>query len=441
MGSITETRTAVSPEDEIEESSELCLLAVVRGVPSRHRISGAAITLGRSDEADLVIADPDVSRLHAKLVHDTALGIEDLESFNGTFVAGQRLLPGERRTLRAGDVIQIGGATILVQRADEDERRVLANGTTSASMSEIRAIAERVANSMLSVLFVGETGVGKEVMAELVHQRSPRAARPFLRLNCAALSEPLLESELFGHERGAFTGAHQGKPGLLEVASGGTVFLDEVTELPITLQAKLLRVFEAREVMPVGALAPRPIDVRFVCATNRRIEDEIAEHRFRDDLYYRLNGITLEIPPLRRRLGEIESLANQFLAQACASAGGPPPRWSPAALAAMCGYRWPGNIRELKNVVERAAVVNACGSDGLVGVEHLPPEIVAGATTHTDEEEQLKSQLGDLERRRIVEALEASAGNQSRAAKLLGVARNTLIARMKAFGLTARRRS
>jgi DNA-binding NtrC family response regulator len=291
------------------------------------------------------------------------------------------------------------------------------------AMRELYRIVDRVAQGTISVLLLGETGVGKEVVAQAIHDRSQRKEQLFLRLNCAALSETLVESELFGYEKGAFTGADKAKQGLLEVAAGGTLFLDEAGELPLGTQAKLLRVIEQREVLRVGALKARPIDVRLVAATNRDLEAEVAAGRFRRDLFYRLNGATLSIPPLRDRKNEIEPLAAVFLERAAHELGlSRPPRLSPATLEMMRAYAWPGNIRELRNVIERAVLL--CEGD-TVEPKHLPFEKIS--TSWPDR--SVKLELTDTERaqkERILAALEQCAGNQTRAAEMLGVARQTL---------------
>ncbi len=290
------------------------------------------------------------------------------------------------------------------------------------------AIIAQVAPSMISVLIIGETGVGKERLASALHARSPRSAAPFLAINCAALSEALFESELFGHERGAFTGADRAKPGLLEAAAGGTLFLDELGEMPLGLQAKLLRVLEQREVLRVGAVQPRPIDVRIVSATNRDLRAEVAARRFRQDLFFRLNGVAIVIPPLRERRSEIEPLARHFLREASAASGrARPPELPEDAIAALEEHDWPGNVRELRNTIERAVIL--C-TDGVIRHEHLQlgrlgaPGEAAPEGLSPDEQE---------ERRRIVEALERCVGNQSYAAEALGISRRMLISRLEKY--------
>jgi transcriptional regulator with GAF, ATPase, and Fis domain len=320
-------------------------------------------------------------------------------------------------------------------------------------MKRLYALVDRVAAGTISVLLLGETGVGKEIFARAVHDRSPRRDRPFLRLNSAAISESLLESELFGHEKGAFTGATATKRGLLEAADGGTVFLDEVGELPPSIQAKLLRVLEAREVLPVGGRQPRAVDVRFVAATNRDLEAEAMRGGFRQDLYFRLSGATIVIPPLRDRVEEIEPMANAFVAQAAASIGATcAPTIASQVLDLLRTYEWPGNIRELRNVMERAVLLS---TSDRIGLEHVPVEKLMRTTAARPSEGDGGATDGDAgrparplpplpagieltaadlkERQRILDALAAAAGNQSRAAEQLGIARRTLTSRLDRF--------
>jgi DNA-binding NtrC family response regulator len=305
----------------------------------------------------------------------------------------------------------------------------------SERMREIYDVLGRIAGGDISVLLLGETGVGKEIVAEAVHRMSPRAARPFLRLNCAALSETLLESELFGHEKGSFTGALVAKPGLLETAAGGTVFLDEIGELPMSAQVKLLRVLEERKVLRVGGLTPGTIDVRFVAATNRDLDAEIRRGAFREDLFYRLNGFSVAIPPLRERPTEVEPLARHFVAEFCRrNARYPEPELAPAALAWLVGYRWPGNIRELRNLVERAVLL--CTGDAIT-LDHLPIDKLERAQPAPAPAPVVKN---DDERARITAALDQCGGNQTRAAVVLGISRRTLLNRLDELGLVRPRK-
>jgi two-component system response regulator AtoC len=324
------------------------------------------------------------------------------------------------------------------------------------AMCELYRVVDRVAAGTISVMLLGETGVGKEVVAEAVHRRSPRRNAPFVRLNCAALSESLLESELFGHEKGAFTGADATKPGLLETASGGTVFLDEVGELPVALQAKLLRVIDERKVLRVGGLQPRPIDVRILSATNRDLEQEVLRRAFRADLFFRLNGISLIIPPLRQRPAEIVPLVEAYVAHLSSAIGVAAPEVSDDAIAMLERYSWPGNIRELKNFIERAILL--C-TDGTIRPEHLPVEKMRATLLATAPEDLPRPPAPDAdlfladgpeadltdaerrERRAIVEALEACGGNQTAAAKKIGVSRRTLVSRLDKYAIPRPRKS
>jgi two-component system response regulator AtoC len=309
--------------------------------------------------------------------------------------------------------------------------------TARPTMARLERLIDRVAPGAISVLILGETGAGKEVTAQAIHDRSPRRGGPFVQLNCAALSESLIESELFGFERGAFTGAVQAKPGLLETANGGTLFLDEVGELPLSTQAKLLRVLEERRVLRVGALKPVAIDVRILSATNRDLEQEITSGRFREDLYFRLNGITLVVPPLRERKDEIARLAELFVVRAAQADRREPPRLTAEARAKLEAHAWPGNVRELRNVVERAVLL----ATDKIEPQHLPldrgPRAAAApvAASPAAPAGPLEPQMQAYERDRIVRALEATGGNQTKAAELLGIARRTLINRLEQYGI------
>ncbi len=324
------------------------------------------------------------------------------------------------------------------------ERETVSGG----AIDRLTPIVERVAAGVIPVLIVGETGVGKDVLASQIHALSPRAHRAFVCVNCAAFPEQLLESELFGYERGAFTGAMQRKLGILESADGGTVFLDELGELPLAVQAKLLRVLDQREVLPLGALKPRRIDVRFVAATNRDLELEVQRGTFREDLYYRLNAVVIVVPPLRERVAEIEPLARTFVLRAARELALPrPPAIGPAAMRLLERYPWPGNVRELRNVIDRAVLLAGDGKE--IAPEHLPAEKMGRVLPSRDSPRAHRAiaavpappptpshpAFAPEERARVLAALEKCSGNQTHAAKLLGVSRRTLISRIEAYGL------
>jgi two-component system response regulator AtoC len=355
-----------------------------------------------------------VSREHARLVFGDEVSIRDLGSSNGTRVGGQPVAPNTERRIAPGDLVEVGSAYLTLQRT----------GSRAKSSSPERDLVARVAESELSVLLLGETGVGKEIAAHRLHSLSRRSKGPFVDLDSAALSESLLESELFGHERGAFTGAVGAKAGLLEAGNGGSVFIDEVGELPPSTQAKLLRAIEDRTIRRLGSVTPRPIDVRFISATNRPIEQMVAAGTFRRDLYFRLAGMTIRLPPLRERLEELPRLAEELLQAACQREGRALVRLSNRALAHLRQHSFPGNVRELKNIVERAIVL----SDGArIEPEHLvfdSAELAPSGTLAPDDE--LAS---------IRAALEKAGGNQTRAAEMLGISRRTLVNRMNQYAL------
>jgi len=313
----------------------------------------------------------------------------------------------------------------------------------SPAMLAIYEQVDAVARGGITVLILGETGVGKDVLARSVHERSERAGKPFLRLNCAALAEPLLESELFGHEKGSFTGALANKPGLLQSAAGGTVFLDEIGEFPQRLQPKLLQVLENREILSVGSVKPRAIDVRFVAATNRDLEAEALSGEFRSDLYYRLAGFTFVIPPLRERREDILPLALEFLRRLSIEQGrSSTVRIRDDAAIHLLDYAWPGNVRELRNVIERALVL--CDGQS-IGPEHLPLDkmrsvvLVSQPKPSVGNQRDTELPIADLgadelaERQRILDVLAECAGNQSQAAEVLGISRSTLVNRLNTY--------
>ncbi|MBS1152807.1 MAG: uncharacterized protein H6Q89_4505 [Myxococcaceae bacterium] len=531
---------------------------------------GGQLVIGRADECHIQVDVPALSRKHALIRVGPPLTVEDLGSVNGTRLRGEKLVSGTRAPLRAGDAIEAGPLTIVVQRdkAPVDARprrlwthgyfegrleeecaraetsgvvfsvlRLKLQGTSSPQLVQdtmaallaptdviasygpgeyeaiiagaspavlvqklslaldkrdaqvligaatwgkdgrdpdallfeanrrvevekatgervalggvsvkgvivadpqmvaLHALVKKVAAGDISVLLLGETGVGKEIFAEALHAASPRAGKPFQKFNCAAFTETLLESELFGHEKGAFTGAVKAKVGLIESANGGSVLLDEVGEMPLSTQAKLLRVLEAKEVLRVGDVRPRPIDVRFIAATHRNLEQQVEKGGFRQDLFFRLNGISLIIPPLRERMAELESLAAHFIARAAKQFGrSPAPTLTPEALAMLKAYRWPGNLRELRNMLERAVLL---ANDKVIGPDDLPLDKLTSTplTRQASDAPAGAAPEVDAERSKIIAALETHGGNQTLAARALGISRRTMLNRLDAYAI------
>ena len=423
--------------------------------------ASGTLTIGRSTSCDVRIDHASVSRKHAILHLGAVPKVEDAGSQNGTRIAGRMAVSGAPVPVAPGEVIELGQVVLVIQGGDASasvSAAARASGMRAAAMPATRnafqstnpMIAQKpasapsqtiappgarpnespmqrverlvrlVAAGNIHVLVLGETGTGKEVIADRIHRASRRAGGPFVRVDGASLTEPLLERELFGEGD---------KPGLFETADGGTFFLDEVAELPLGIQAKLVRVLERREVQRLGTAQAREVDVRFIASTNRDLRALVAEGGFREDLYFRLNGITIEIPPLRERQPEIESIARELLAKACAEAGRPSLDLGREAIARLESYEWPGNVRELKNAIERAVLLStgdAIDPAAVPAGEHVG-DAAAGA--------RLRQDLATFERQRIVEALEKCAGNQTKAAQLLGISRRTLVSRLGEYNL------
>ena len=446
------SQTLEHRRDAPAEPGDAHLIQLSPGVPFVHALPlEGEIQVGRRD-ADISIDDRTVSRQHARIRVGPTPTLEDLGSSNGTFLNGRRLEKGAPGPLSYGSVIEFGAALLVYQSgkrvsgplfdpgplepstlgpgpsespAPTPEATAEPDAAGDRAMRRVERILERVAPSDISVLLTGETGVGKGRLARLLHDRSPRAPAPFVSLNCAAVPETLFESEIFGHEKGAFTGAVRSKPGLFESAQGGTLFLDEIGEMPLPIQAKLLHVLEQRFLTRLGALQARPIDVRFVSATNLDLGRALLSGKFRRDLWFRLNGVELTVPPLRDRPAEIRSLASQFVAEACQRASLPALEVDEGTFRKLEEHVWPGNVRELRNVMERAVVF--CSGPAI-----LP--------SHLELKRDAPNAL-EVERRRIVEALEQCAGNQSRAAKLLGYSRQTLSAKLERFKIPRPRKN
>ncbi|MGI8565388.1 MAG: sigma-54-dependent transcriptional regulator [Pyrinomonadaceae bacterium] len=302
---------------------------------------------------------------------------------------------------------------------------------TSEALHSVFRLVEKVATTNTNILIQGESGTGKELIARAIHHNSPRAARPFVAINCGALPETLLEAELFGHMKGAFTGAVASRPGLLRSAEGGTVFLDEVGEVSLAMQVRLLRAVQEHEVTPVGSSAPIRFDARIICATNRDLEKEVAEGRFREDLFYRLNVIEVHLPPLRERREDIPLLARHFITRTAREQTGNEKPIETAAMSALINYAWPGNIRELQNAVERAYTL----SGDTIDLDSLPPR-VRDAASHTltmRDPDGLRPTLEEVERRHIFETLASVNQDKTRAANILGIDLSTLYRKLKRY--------
>jgi transcriptional regulator with GAF, ATPase, and Fis domain len=320
---------------------------------------------------------------------------------------------------------------------------------TGQRMRHLLGLVRKVSASQSAVLIRGESGTGKELLARALHEHSPRASKPFVKVHCAALSPTLLESELFGHVKGAFTGAHRDKIGRFEMAHGGTLFLDEIGDITLDVQTKLLRVLQEMTFERVGSSTPVEVDVRVIAATHQNLEQFIREGRFREDLYYRLNVISIPVPALRQRREDIPELVMHFLHLHAQRSSRPVSEIDDDAMATLKGYPWPGNIRQLENVVERAVVI---AEGAVITTNELPPELlddaanqdrevgsepVAGADEH--EPQIPRPQRSDRERKereRLVRALAGAAGNKAEAARALGLARSTFLSRLKRYGLS-----
>ncbi|HET8936467.1 MAG TPA: sigma-54 dependent transcriptional regulator [Polyangiales bacterium] len=321
-------------------------------------------------------------------------------------------------------------ARLLRQRLAKRDRLENIVGTSEPMVRLFETILQ-VAPSRASVLIMGESGTGKELVASAIHQHSTRASKPFVKLHCAALAETLLESELFGHERGAFTGANTRRDGRFKQADGGTLFLDEIGEISPAIQVKLLRFLQEREFEPVGGNQTLKVDVRVIAATNRDLTKEVQEGRFREDLYYRLNVVSIETPPLRVRPTDIPLLAARFLYKYAEENGKKIERFSPDALSQLMQYRWPGNVRELENAIERAVVV--CKRDE-IGPQDLAPQIAKSEVRIVDGVPAIPgATLADLERYAILKTLEYTGGATSRAAQMLGISPRTIQYRLREY--------
>jgi Nif-specific regulatory protein len=307
---------------------------------------------------------------------------------------------------------------------------------SSTAMKEVYALISQVAGSDTTVLIRGESGTGKELVAHAIHYASPRQKGPFIKVNCAALPESVIESELFGHEKGAFTGAHQSRKGRFELADGGTIFLDEIGDLSPATQVKILRVLQEREFERVGGVETVKTDVRIITATNRNLEELIAINRFREDLYYRLAVFPVHMPPLRKRKSDILQLSDHFAEKYGSKMGKKIRRISTPAIELLSIYHWPGNVRELENVIERAVLLS---TDGVVHGHHLPPTLQSAESSDTSFKGTLQEEVEKFEKELIQEALKSSLGNGARAARTLGITERIMGLRIKKYAIDTER--
>jgi transcriptional regulator with GAF, ATPase, and Fis domain len=433
------------------------LVTQVGGRAREHTFDKAVITIGAMEDNDLVVSDDTVSRYHCRIVQeDTGYVLVDLGSTNGTFINRVRI---REAYLKPGCTIGLGNTEVKFHSADEKVEIVPSRKEKlgrmvgrHVKMRELYAVLEKIAPTATTVVIEGETGTGKEVVAQTIHELSPRASGPIMVFDCGAVPDNLIESELFGHEKGSFTGAIMTRQGLFEMAHGGTLFLDELGELPIDLQPKLLRALEQREIRRVGSNKPIKVDVRIIAATNRNLEDEVRAGRFRQDLFYRLSVVRVFLPPLRERIEDIPFLIKHFLdanynkrPDGAVKVSG----ISRAAMDLLQAYKWPGNVRELVNTVERAVsfaeseMVEPRDLPETVRGEEAAPrrpnstsqpmQLMADAdSTFKDAKERWVS---SFERDYILQLLKKNKGNISHAAREADIDRKYFRKLMRKYGI------
>jgi DNA-binding NtrC family response regulator len=401
------------------------------------------IDIGTAPDCHFMLSDPTVSRNHARIEHDgQGYKVSDAGSKNGVRIGDLKVLsaylPTEERLILGETIIlfRLGTETVDISIARETRFGKLLG--KSVEMREVFAILKRVAPTDATVLIEGESGTGKEVVAESLHAAGPRRLKPFVVFDCSAIPRDLMESELFGHVRGAFTGAVRDRTGAMAEANGGTLFLDEVGELPLELQPKLLRALEKREVKPVGGNRHSTLDVRIMAATNRRLDDEVRAGNFREDLFWRLGVIRVGLPPVRKRPEDIPLLADHFLAEIAGRTGMPAPRLSYDTMEKLKEYAWPGNVRELRNFLERSVILSGALSGAPLPLDLPPPTQTSLRRDQDDQDEVLRVNFEDpfkdvkdrlvseFERRYFSRLLKRTEGNVSKAARIAGIHRKSL---------------
>lgn len=404
-------------------------LRITCKTPDVDQLMGSVVPLGKR-APHVLCGESDRRPIADALAQGLAVSAEVLRPAGSElFAISVRTLPLRSAGQLVGHLLLLGGARKV------DDGVTLQNGILTANepMRALLRTVEKVAPSDASVLVRGETGAGKELIARALHALSPRRSKPFFAINCAALPEQLLESELFGHQRGAFTGAIRDNEGTFRRAHGGTLFLDEVAEMPLSVQAKLLRVTQDKLVLPLGGTHAVKVDVRIVSATHKSLRAEVEAGRFRADLMYRLRVVPLFLPALRQRPEDIEALSRLFIDQHNERGGRRVETLSPGAIAALLQHDWPGNVRELQNVIEYAFLL---GQGPIITEADLPPELGEGPAPAGVAAAAVPSLQMSPQARRIARALERAAGNRKRAADSLGISRSTLWRRMKQYQLT-----
>lgn len=402
-----------------------------------------ALTLLAEHHADVLITDlkmpgiDGLTLLRQARAMDPALQVILMTAHATLDTAVNALRSGARdyiiKPFDVNEIVETVRKALLVQAGEAVTEGLPTQGAfvaESPAMKELQRMIHRVAPSSATVLITGETGVGKELAAKAIHELSPRGKGPFIKVNCSALPEALLESELFGYEKGAFTGAYSQKPGRFELADGGTIFLDEIGDISPLIQVKLLRVLQHKEIERLGGTATLPVDVRIIAATHRDLEALIQEGSFREDLYYRLNVIPLHVPPLRARAEDIVPLIHGFVARASADNGLSPKQFTDEAMAALQHYQWPGNVRELENIVERLLVI----SEGpRISAGDLPAKLLQPVQGGASD--RLEVHMDKAEETLIRKTLAEADGNVSLAAKMLGISRRSLYRKLEKYAV------
>jgi DNA-binding NtrC family response regulator len=431
-GSAPQTRVSFEQGSTRLVHLSQCKLVVVRGSQRgrEYVISSDVIRVGKSDDNDLVLPEETVSRMHCEIIRDQKGHlVRDLHSTNGTFLDGAEI---REAYIRSGSVVTVGEVQLKFQPFEErieilpSEKDQLGELVgSSLCMREIFGLVERIAPTEATVLIEGETGTGKDLLARTLHSLSRRKSAPFIVVDCGAVAGPLIESELFGHEKGAFTGAQATRQGAFELAHGGTIFLDELGELSLDLQPKLLRVLEQREIRRVGGNRTMKVDIRVIAATKQDLSKEVQKGKFREDLFFRLSVVPIRMPSLRERKEDLPLLVRAFLHRLAETSGAPPRELDGATLSSLAAHDWPGNIRELRNVLERGVYLAPPGTPHAVRLISLPQGAAASggepamppfeaSLSYRDNKERWES---EFEKRYLKWLIDNSRGNISQAAR------------------------